>query len=231
MTQKTVLLPSAVIAMMLAAVVAAPAQTDTNNARGSVTAIDATAKTITVKGWGDAATPTTFKVNDETKYMVAAQGALTDIKVGQQVRVMGGPAADAATDNEIDARMIMIGGPTGGGGGGHHGGGGGGGGGFTPTMGTVLTVPPDMTVTTKTGTVTVDTSDDTRVMSFKTGALTDVKTGTMVMANLSNGIATSVRVMPGFGGHGQHGGWSRNGHGGSGGDGAPSGGGGGSPTQ
>jgi hypothetical protein len=227
MTQRTLLLPSAVVAVILAAAAAVPAQTDANHVGGRVTAIDTAAKTITVQsgGWGGGtATPTTFKVNDSTKYTVAAQGALTDLKVGQSVRVGGGPAADASSDNEIDARFIMIGGPTGGGPGGggrRPGGGGGGGGGFSMTTGTVVTVPPDMTVATKSGTVTVDTSDDTRVMAFKAGALSDIKVGSRVMANLSSGVATTVQAMPGGRGGGG-GGWRRQG----GGDGgAPSGGG------
>jgi Cu/Ag efflux protein CusF len=216
------------MAAVLAMSTMASAQAPSNNARGRVTAIDTAANTITVQsgGWGGGdPTTSTIKVNGTTKYTVAVQGALTDIKVGQKVRVGGGPAADASTDNEVDARFIMIGGPGGGGGrrpGG--GGGGGGGGGFSMTTGTVLTAPPDMTVTTSSGTVTVDTSDDTRIMMFKPGSLSDIKTGNMVMANLANGVATSIQAMPGFGGRGggQHGGWRRNSDGGVGG-GAPAG--------
>ncbi|MGO8670415.1 MAG: hypothetical protein ACLQVD_03480 [Capsulimonadaceae bacterium] len=207
-------------------------------ARGQVTAIDTKSKTITLQGWGDQGS-STVKVSASTKYLVATTGSISDLKVGDSIMVMGAPPDDSGI---VQARMIMVA-PSGMGAhqhNAHPGGQGGQGGRRFGVQGVVATVSPTLTITTPDkATDTIATDDDTRVMTFKPGTLADVKVGTRVNAEVANGVATDVRVMPagrgGFGGGhgGGGGGWGGHGGGGwgGGGGGGAQGGGGGGDNQ
>ena len=74
-------------------------------------------------------------------------------------------------------------------------------------------------------TKTIDTTDETRVMVSKPAAFGDIAVGKMVFANMDNGTAKQVRIMPAFGRGGGGGGFGRRG-GGGGGNGGGGGGGG-----
>jgi len=229
-----------VVAAALFAPVAVMAQGPGNFVGGSVTAVDAAKKTVTVQGFGQDA-PQSFKVGASTKYDQSVTGAISDLKVGDKVRVMGQPSED--DDNTIDARAIMLvppgaegmgfgrrggnrpgggaGRPGGGGGQGAGGGQGGGRGGRRGVMGTIATLTPKFTVTSDDdkSTKTIDTTDETRIMVSKPAAFGDIAVGKMVFANMDNGTAKQVRIMPAFGrrGGGGGGGFGRRGGGGGGG--------------
>lgn len=236
MNFKQMMMPIAVAATLLAPV-AVKAQMPANFVGGSVTAVDAAKKTVTVQGWGQQPSQT-VKVGASTKYDQSVQGAMSDLKVGDKIRVMGRPSED--DDNTIDARAIMLAPPGGFGaggfgrrGGGGRPGGGGGGGGNRPgggggqgggrgrggVMGTIATLTPKFTVTTDDKqTKTIDTTDDTRVMVSKSASLADITVGKMVFATTDNGVAKEVHIMPAFGrgGGGGFGGGRRGGGGGGG---------------
>jgi hypothetical protein len=177
--------------------------------RGQVTAVDTTAKTITLEDRRSQST-STLHVNDATKYLVDAVGTMSDIKVGQTVRVLGQTAGTTVT-----ARMIQIV-PTeeanqappqfGGRGGGR----------FSAVQGVVATVAPTLTITTADKqTDTVQTDPNTRVTTSHAGTLADVKPQEFVNA-VTNGtgasaMATSVHVRQGGGFGGGRGGRRRGG--------------------
>jgi hypothetical protein len=82
----------------------APASTDAkpaddlSRALGSISAFDATAKTITLSGFGG--DDTSYTIDDNTKYMLDIPATVSDIKVGDTLRAYifgGGGAADAAS--------------------------------------------------------------------------------------------------------------------------------------
>jgi len=185
------------IQMGLAATMAFAAPGDNVSVvRGQVTKVDATAKTITVND-RRTQSDTTFSVNDSTKYLVSVPGALTDLKVGDKVRVMG--PLDGTT---IDARMIQVvpeirANPGGNGPGGMRRG----------VEGTIATTTPSLTVTTADNTTdTVNTTPQTRVMTPKDGSLSDVEVGKGVTAvvdgSVTPAVAKRVEVMPPFRGRG-----------------------------
>lgn len=159
--------------------------------RGRVTAVDTTANTITLsEGRQQAAqTPTTLHVNGSTKYTVAAQGAVGDIKVGDTINVMG-----QTNGNTVTARMIQVvpsAAPAPNAAAGRRQG--------MRVEGVVATVTPVLTITTadkQTDTITTDAT--TRVMTTKPGTLADVKVGNFVMAQTTgegdSAVATSVDV-------------------------------------
>jgi len=229
---RNAILPIVVAALI--APVAVKAQAPGNFVGGSVTAVDAAKKTVTVQGWGQAA-PQSFKVGASTTYDQSVTGAISDLKVGDKVRIMGQPSED--DDNTIDARAIMLvppgaqggmgfgrrgagGGRPGGAGGGQGGGQGQGGrGGRRGVTGTIATLTPKFTVTSDDdkSTKTVDTTDETRVMVSKSAAFGDIAVGKMVFANMDNGVAKQVRIMPAFG-RGGGGGFGRRRGGGGGGN-------------
>lgn len=229
--------PAAIAAIVLTGASAALAQ-EGNRAMGRVTAV--TGNKVTVVGFRDT-TPVTFTVSGTTKYQVSVTVQANDLKVGDNVFVMGRPSED--DDNTIEARRIMIipagtefavmgggrrpgGNPAGAGGGpgggGPGGGGPGGGRGRFGVRGTVATLTPAITVTTDDGTKVIDTDPDTTTYStMKSGGLTDVAVGKMVMAQLNgSNVATQVQVMPAMGRRGGGGGWRGGGGPGGGGPGA-----------
>jgi len=231
MNFKNAILPIAVAAALLAPIAAQAQGPNGNFVGGSVTAVDAAKKTVTVQGWNQQAS--TFKVSGSTTYDQSVQGSVSDLKVGDKVRVMGQPSED--DDNTVDARMIMLvppGAPNGGGfgcgrrGGNRPGGNAAGGGANRPgggqggpggrrrgVSGTIATLSPKFTVTTDDKeTKTIDTTDDTRVMVSKSGSFSDIAVGKMVFAQMDNGVAKSVRIMPAF--RGGFGGGRRGGGGG-----------------
>jgi len=171
--------------------------------RGQVTKVDATAKTITVTD-RRSQSETTFAVNDATTYAVSTVGALTDLKVGDKVRVMG-----PLNGTTVDARMIQVLAELR-----TNAGGNGPGGMRRGVEGTIATTTPSLTVTTADNTTdTVNTTPQTRVMTPKTGSLSDVEVGKGVTAILDSSatpaVAKRVDVMPpfrGFGGPGGPGG-------------------------
>lgn len=176
--------------------------------RGQVTKVDATAKTITVND-RRSQSETTFAVNDATTYSVSALGALTDLKVGDKVRVMG-----PQNGTTVDARMIQVLSEFR-----ANAGGNGPGGMRRGVEGTIATTTPSLTVTTADNTTdTVNTTPETRVMTPKAGSLSDVEVGKGVTATLDSSVtpavAKRVEVMPPFRGRGP---------GGPGGPGAPGG--------
>jgi len=224
-------LKNALFTVAIAAALTAPAfaQAPGNFVGGRVTAVNAAAKTVTVQGFNQQTQ--TFKVNATTDYQANVQGQMSDLKVGDKVRIMGQQSED--DDNTIDARAIMLNPPAGGfgfgrrgprpGGGGNAnagarpggGRGGPGGGRRGGVSGTIATLDPKFTVTTSDNTTkTIDTTDDTRVMESKSATFGDIAVGKMVFAQTDNGYATHVHIMPPFGGGG---GWRRGGGGGGGG--------------
>lgn len=188
-------------------------------AAGRVTAVDK--KTITVEGFGGSLT---INVTDKTKFTKTVEGKVADIKKGNKVAVMGRPSEDGKT---IEARMIMVnppqmgpfggrpggppggpgrpggpGGPPPGGPGGPPPGGPGGPPGRPfgpPPVGEVTSTSP-LTVKVADGkTVTVKTTDETRVMVTKDASLSDVKKDEFIMATgkfVSDGVieAETVRI-------------------------------------
>jgi len=189
----TSLLPVIVGAQLGLAMVAFAAPGDNPaRVRGQVTKVDATAKTITVSN-RRTQSETTFSVNSTTKYRVSVKGALSDLKVGDHVRVMGQENGTA-----VDARMIAVvsGAPNNNRpGGGRMGRG---------VSGVIATTTPSLTVKTDDGqTDTVNTTAETNIMTSKEGAFTDVEVGKNVNATLDTStppVATEVQVMPAFGG-------------------------------
>jgi hypothetical protein len=201
------------LGLAVTAVVAAPGDT-LSRVGGAVTKVDG--KTITVT---DRRTQSdvTFAVTGSTKYTVSALGAVSDLKVGEKVMVMG-----QLNGNTVDARFIAVVPPGGMGGrmGGGRPGGQGGPGGFQPVQGTVATVTPSLTVTTDDKqTDTVNTTSDTRVMTSKAGSLSDITVGKFVSAQVDGSVnppvAKQVQIRPAFGGgRGGFGGGRRGGGGG-----------------
>jgi len=191
----TSLLPVIVGAQLGLAMVAFAAPGDNpTRVRGQVTKVDATAKTITVSS-RRTNTETTFSVNSTTKYRVSVKGALSDLKIGDHVRVMG-----QENGTTVDARMIAVvsGTPN------NNRPGGGGGGRGRGVSGVVATTTPSLTVKTDDGqTDTVTTTADTNILTSKEGAFTDVEVGKNVNATLDSStppVATEVQVQPTFGG-------------------------------
>jgi hypothetical protein len=207
---RNALLPIAVAAALITPIVAANAQgpggwNAANRAGGRVTAVDSGKMTVTVQGWNSSSQ--TFKVTDATKYQISTVGSMSDLKVGDKVRVMGQQSED--DENTVDARAIMVLPPNSpdrpNRQGDRPGGNGQNGGRRFGVTGTIATLSPKFTVTTSDNqTKTVDTTDDTRVMTSKPGSFSDIAVGKMVMAMLSNGSASRVQIMPampgGFGG-------------------------------
>lgn len=224
MNIRNALLPLTVAAAMVVPVAAFAQQGQGPGDRvgGQVTAVDAAKRIITVQGWNQ--TTQTIKVAGGATLLEATTESASDLKVGDKVRVMG--QQDEDDENTIDARAIMVNPPAGfGGRGGRRGGPGGPGGGpgrgpggggrRGGTVGTIATITPTLTVTTADNqTKTIDTTDDTRIMTFKTAAFGDIAIGKMVMAELKDGVATHLQIMPAMGGGG---GWRRGGGGGGGG--------------
>jgi hypothetical protein len=176
-----------------------------------VTAVDK--KTVTVEGFGGSLT---INVTDKTKFTKTVEGKVADIKKGNKIMVMGRPSEDGKS---VEAGMIMVnppqmgpfggrpGGPPPGGPGGPPPGGpppGGPGGPpgrpfGPPSVGEVTSASP-LTVKTADGkTVTVKTTDETRVMVTKDASLSDVKKDEFIMATgkfVSDGVleAETVRI-------------------------------------
>jgi hypothetical protein len=163
--------------------------------------VDATAKTITLQGRNQ--TTTVLHVNDATKYLLDATGALTDLKTGQTIRAMG-----QTTGNTVAARYIQVVAPAeaaqpapAGRGGRRFG-----------VQGVIATTTPALTITTddkQTDTVTTDAT--TQVTTPKDGTLADVKADEFVTAATTgtgdSQTAVSVHVRPaGMRGGGRRGG-------------------------
>ena len=168
---------------------AAPAAT---LVRGRVTAVDATAKTVTLTV-GRTQTTSVLHMADATKYLVDGPGAISDLKEKQTVSIYG-----QTNGNTITARFIQIvpaaeaGQPAGGG---RRGG----------VQGVIATLTPSLTITTTDNqTDTVQTDASTQVTMAKDGAFTDVKAGTFVTATVTgpadNQTAATVHVRQGRGG-------------------------------
>ena len=183
---------------------AAPAANQTPPVRGRVTAVDATAKTITL-AMGRDQTATTLHVSDATKYLVDATGTVADLKVGQTVRVNG-----QTTDSTITARFIQVVPATEVGQGGS--------GGRRGVQGVIATVTVNLSVTDSRSltittadkqTYTVQTDANTRVTTPKAGTLADVKADEFVTATTTgpadNPLATTVHVRPAGGWGGRRG--------------------------
>lgn len=137
--------------------------------RGRVTAVDTTAKTITIMPW-QSQTATVLHVSDTTQYRVGVPGTAADLKAGQTVRVGG-----QTTGSTIAARFIQI----------------------LPaaeasapapagrffTQGVIAAVTPSMTITTSGGqTETVQMDAAPRIMKTRKGTLADVASGMFVTA-------------------------------------------------
>ena len=186
----------------LAAMAFAAPGDNLSRVRGSVTKVDAAAKTITVSD-RRTQSETTFSVNRDTKYRVAVKGSLSDIKVGDNVRVMG-----QENGNSVDAQMIAVvpQAPAGNRPGGRPGRG---------ISGVVLSTTPSLTVKTADNqTDTINTTTDTNVMTSRPGAFSDVEVGKSVTATLdsstSPSVAKEVQVQPAWGGRGPGGGRAGN---------------------
>lgn len=162
--------------------------------RGRVTAVDSTAKTITLsQGRQQAATAATLHVNDATKYAVPAQGSISDIKVGDTIRVMGQTTGNTIAARNITEVPAAAPGHAAPGGQARRGG-------RMGAQGVVATTTPTLTITTadnQTDTITTDAS--TQVSTTKPGTLDDVKVGAFVTAQTTgegdSAVATSVDVM------------------------------------
>ena len=209
--------PAMAAVTVMAAISMVHAAPGDNRVFGQVSAVDATAKTITVtsRNFQDpqaAPTTTTIKVNDDTKYVVDAVKTLDSLKVGDNIRVGGRPD----DSGNVEARMITIvpaGAPAGGGAGrpGGAGGPGGRGGGRRGTVGVIATLKPALTITTADGkTITVTTTADTRITGPEPGSWSDVKTDSFINADVTGDagsqVATNVHVTTGMGGFGRGGG-------------------------
>ena len=161
----------------------APADTGTP-VRGRVTAVDMTANTITLAGFGGQ-TPTILHVTPGatgTKYLVDKPGTMTDLKIGQTVRVNG-----QTVGNTVTARSITIIPPaeaTQQGGGRRSG-----------VQGVIATLTPALTITTTDAQIdTVQTDATTTVMVPKAGRLADIAAGQYVTAS-ATGAADNQTAM------------------------------------
>jgi len=134
---------------------------------GPIKAVDTTAKTITLGGFGGG--DQTVAYNDETKYMLDIPAAVTDIKVGDTLRAfsLGGGNDAGATSISPDFLNIIptvdLNGPpfTGP---------------FTPVDGVVATLKPLTIVTADKKTITVNIIAKTLLSKSKNATAADVKT-------------------------------------------------------
>lgn len=174
-----------------------------NTLQGRVTAVDTTAKTITVGRRRDNST-TTVTLTSDAKVLVTKPATLTDIKVGDSVSVFGSNLTAGATTVEATRVAIQAAAPkapakttarTG-----FH---------RNRVDGTVTATTPALTIKTAGDvTVTVTTTGTTRYERLSSGALSDVAVGSNVQVRLSAAgatTATEVRVTP-AGGNNQGGG-------------------------
>jgi len=182
---------SAIADTAAAAPVAAPAAATKAKVQGTVTAVDATAKSVTVserKGG-----TTTFTVAPAALIAVRSDEALADINVGDKVRAMSASVINEG-DTTVDTLAIEILPATGKHkekGTGYH---------KKAVDGVVATVKP-LTITTPGGvTVTLLTSAATVVSTQKSGSFSDIAVGLGVWAEGDQGtsglVANRVRVFP-----------------------------------
>jgi len=132
---------------------------------GGISAIDATAKTITLKGYD--APDQTIAFNDDTTYMLDVPADAADIKVGDTLRAISlSPAADPAsiTPNYLNiVPPVDLNGPP-----------------FTwptPVEGVVATLKPLTITTPDNKTVTITIGHDTLLSKSIDATMTDVKVG------------------------------------------------------
>ena len=224
-------------------------------AMGTVTAVDPTAKTITIAPQFGGGANQTIQVSDTAKVVSQATASVADLKTGDQVQVQGIPTGITASSLTIGTSPLTAGGPGGGrqGGGGQPGFGGGGqgraGGGpggqaaFAQATGTVTSTSP-LTISLATGVSLVLKMDaSAKISKFTPVDLSSIKIGDKIVSTGQAGdngtfTASSVGVnmqmggaqggFGGRGGFGQGGGRGRRGGqaGGQGGFGAQGGGGG-----
>jgi hypothetical protein len=173
---------------------------------GAVSAVDTTANTITVQGRGQDATPTTVKINGDTKFTKVVTVALSTLKVGDIIQA-GSAQAYQQGDTSIDATRITVlaalppARPAGGAGGGAAGGARRGGRGLA---GTIATTTPSLTIKTAAGdTITVNTTDTTTVSATQPATIADIATGTNVSITTATDtnatlFAKIVAVVPAF---------------------------------
>ena len=177
------------------AAAAAPAAKPVNNIQGKIASLDATAKTITVTSH-HGANSSTFAWDDATKIYKTAGDVITDLKVGDTVRVSGSDAVTPAT-TALTAKRIMI----------------------IPALettkrkisaktgfhrngvdGVVAATSPALTVTTPGGvTVTVNATPETRIDKETLGATSDLFSGVTVQARLKKDapspLATTITIV------------------------------------
>jgi len=135
---------------------------------GSITAFDATAKTITLAGFGG--DDQTIAYNDSTKFMLDIPAVVSEIKVGDTLRAFTfgdgvDPNATTITPNFLNiVPLVDVNGPpfTGQ---------------FTPTVGIVATLSPLTITTADKKIITITIGDNTRLSKSKDATLADVKTG------------------------------------------------------
>lgn len=205
---------------------------------GAVTAVDATAGTITVGGVNGGA-PQTIKVGTDTPIAVEAAGTVADLKVGDQVQISNTGGHLTVTDGTLPDAFGVFGrfltGGFGGGGRVVFGGGAGGNNGpataaFTVTNGKVTATSP-LTISAGDAVhVTLTSTTGAKISRIMTGQLSGVKVGDQVLAVGQAGAdgvvaATAVAVNfsvgqvrgfaarrgGGFGGNNQGGGFGANG--------------------
>jgi hypothetical protein len=166
---------------------------DPNRHMGAVTAVDATAKTITFHD-RRADTDTTVKVTDDTKYTKESYVPLTSLAVGDIISAGGREELDPAATSVDAARInILAELPKAGAG-------------TNPAqnrsvVGTILTTTPSLTIKTAAGTtVTVNTTDTTRVSKTSSAALADIAVGNNVLietkADGADLDAVAVHIVP-----------------------------------
>ncbi len=181
---------------------------------GKVSAMDAAKRTLTITSHRDP-TGVTVTVAPNARVMMTKPAVLADIKTGDAIVAFaqGGDIAPGAAS--IDAQRVMLLPmlpPMHKGKDGHDPG-------FARNrvQGTVAATAPALTLTTPGGaTVTINTTDKTRVEQTTMGTLNDIAVGTNVQARVTGDpstlMATEVRVMPARGGEGHpHGGAAPNG--------------------
>jgi hypothetical protein len=155
---------------------------------GSASAIDTTAKSVTVSGFGGGP-DTTFKYDDSTIFLQDVTAQTSDIKVGDTLRLFGQPSDDGKSIApmflsivpESDLKDPPFAGN------------------FQPITGVVATITPTLTITTDDKkTLTVDVSGSPRVIKSVDGKATDLKTSAFVNAIVTGPpaalLATKVHV-------------------------------------
>lgn len=224
---------------------------------GAVSAVDATAGTITITPQFGGNGPQTIKVGQDAQITTQTTVTVADLKVGDQIAVQGVPTGITASQiiaGTPPAGMPGAGGPRGGGGARNGGGGNGGNanGSIVPqsyamATGTIKALPTaangPLVISMGTDvTLSLTVPSTAKITKYATLTLAGIKTGDQVMAagqaaDDGTFTATSVGVnLPmgnggpgGFGRGGRGGGRGRRGGGGGGGFGGPGGGGLGGP--